>query len=291
MLIDSNQIKVNLAVAMENQLTVFIDEGGDAGVRDGLDYAHTRHEWFSIGALIIRSSRELEAVKWVQHIRDQCRSSQSPDLHYHKLKEDRRVQACEILSKRPAKALCVVSHKSNVRAHVSPKLGKLKAMQYYNWCTRLLLERVMFWAAEFYISQDAPIQPLRIIFSENRGHNYEEMFGYFETLNMQAELGRFKLKPKAWIPAMMVRDFWAVQPHNKIAGLQLADLVASAFLQAANSNSNNFNQSAAEALKKIMASSKNGDFADVGVTVWPLRDQAPVPVAARPIFQHYGYVF
>ena len=276
---------------MTDQLTVYIDEGGDPGIKDGLAYSETRYEWLSIGALVVRSKRDLETVSWVQHIREQCRSTQSLDLHYYKLREDRRIQACSILAKRPAKAFCVLSHKTNAREHISPKLGKLKAMQYYNWCTRLLLERVMFWATEFYSAEKSKPAPLKIIFSENLGHDYEGMFAYFEMLNMQARLGRFEKRPKAWVPEMMSKSYWDVKPHKKLAGLQLADLVASAFLQSANSNANNFCQDAAKALAPIMARGKHSGTPDIGVTAWPLKWQAPLPEAARPIFEHYGYVF
>lgn len=277
---------------MEQRLTVFVDEGGDAGVRDGLGYATTMHEWFSIGAVVVRSTRELEAVEWVKDIREKCRVFQSNDIHYYKLKQDRRIQACQLLSERPARAFCVVSHKSNIRAHVSRKLGKLSAMEYYNWCTRFLLERIMYWAQDFYAQEKCAPLPLSIVFSENKGHNYDKMFSYFELLNMQARNHAFKLKPKAWNPDMMDRAYWSIEAHNKRAGLQLADLVASAFLQSANHTSPNFEQSAAKALTKIMAHDKRKKtHADLGLTLLPLKDQAKIPPEARPIFEHYGYVF
>jgi Protein of unknown function (DUF3800) len=276
---------------MDSRLTVYIDEGGDSGVKDGLRYHGTRHEWFSLGALVVRSSRDIETVKWVHKIRQECRVFQTPDLHYYKLQPERRIQSCKILGNRPAKAFCLLSHKTNAREHQSKALGRFSASDFYNWCTRLLLERIMFWAKDFYRTENVPIQPFNIIFSENKGHNYNGMFSYFQKLNMQFHNGGHKLPAKIWVPDLIDPSCWSVQPHKKIAGLQLADLVASSFLQAANSYSENFDQLAALSLEKIIAKDSRGIAADVGLTLWPLKDQAPIPVAARPIFEHFGYKF
>lgn len=276
---------------MDSDLCVYIDEGGDPGIRDGLAHADTRYEWFSTGAIVVRKSRGSETVDWVKAIKSGCNSHQTPDLHYAKLNQDRRVQACKLLAKQPARAFCLLSHKSNLRQHVSPKLGQMKAMEYANWCNRLLLERIMHWAADFYQSENSQPRPLELTFSENKGHSYPKMFSYFETLNMQAKAGGFKLKAKAWHSEMMVRDYWKVIPHEKNAGVQLADVVASAFFQSANFQSPTFNQEAAKALAPIMARDPQGAIINTGVTGWPLPSQGLLPKQARPIFEFYGYKF
>lgn len=276
---------------MDTDLCVYIDEGGDPGIRDGLAHAETRYEWFSIGAIVVRKSRTRDVVDWVKEIKSACNSYQTSDLHYVKLNQDRRVQACRLLARLPVRAFCLLSHKSNLRQHVSAKLGKMKPNEYTNWCTRLLLERVMHWAENFYLNQNCESKPLDLIFSENRGHNYTAMFSYFETLNMQARSGGFKLKAKAWNPEMMDRNCWKVIPHEKNAGVQLADVVASAFLQSANFQSPTFNQDAAEALAPIMARDVKGLICNNGVTGWPLPSQGQLPAKARSIFEFYGYEF
>jgi hypothetical protein len=93
---------------MKSDLTIYIDEGGDHGVRDGLHYLETMHEWFSIGAFVVRTSLDQETSQIVDEIKDKCRVWQSPTLHYYKLKEDRRTQACSILAEKRARAFCVV---------------------------------------------------------------------------------------------------------------------------------------------------------------------------------------
>lgn len=280
-------------------LTVYIDEGGDSGIRDGLHYSSTRYEWFTIAAYVLRTDNTADAQAVRDQILHECRCRQMTDLHYHKLKEDRRSQACRILSGHSARAFVLASHKSNLREHVNPKLGSMSPGEFYNWCSRLLLERVMDFAALDQAAArqrdpqlaDRPAPPLELVFSENKGHDYEAMFAYFETCNLQAAGRSFKLKPKAWLPSLMDRSHWSVVPHSDLAGLQLADVVASAFLQGANSNSSNHDASKAMSLSRIMAKDRHGAFANAGVTLWPLSKHGPIPPAARPLFKFYGYTF
>lgn len=272
-------------------LTVYIDEGGDSGVRDGLRFQHTRHEWFSLGAFVVRNEVEPDTVGWRNEIMQAANVRQYPSLHYYKLKPNRRSQVCQILGRKPARALCLLSHKENMRSYYNDVLGKFDAATFYNWCCRLLLERVIELAEIDLKKPPQGPEPLIIRFSENLGHDYERMFNYFELLNMQAERSSMVLKPKRWNASLMVRQNWSVVPHDNLAGLQLVDTVASAFLQSANSNAENHDTEPARNLERIVARGRDGKKANAGVTLWPLKSQAPIPVTARPIFEYYGYRF
>lgn len=276
---------------MESRLTVYIDEGGDNGVKDGLWYHGTRHEWFTLAAYVVRSDNSADLVSVRDELLSGANARQAANLHYYKLKEDRRQQVCGILATKSARAFAFASHKSNMREHVNPKLGMMKAREFYHWCCRLLLERVMEFASLDATAKRYAPAPLELIFSENAGLKYDAMFGYFETITQQARLGQFKLKPKCWVPEMMDRRCWKVEPHAKLAGLQLADVVASAFQQGANSVAANYNTGPAKSLSPIMARGPRNQHCNSGVTLWPLKKQAPIPMEARSLFEHYGYVW
>lgn len=164
---------------MESQITVFIDEGGDPGVKDGLRFADSRYEWFTLGAYVVRSQNDPATVTAVKSIRDMVRGGQRPVLHYAQLPLANRKPACEYLASVPARAFC----------------------------------------------------------------------------------------------------------------LQLADVVAIAFYQAANRQSPNWNVEPALALAPIVASANQGSAKDIGVTVWPLSHQGKLPEESMPIFEKYGYRF
>jgi len=276
---------------VQDAITVFIDEGGDPGVKDGLRFADSRYEWFTLGAYVIRSENDAKAVDTVGHILDLLKGGQRPALHYAQLPAGIRKPACEYLASVPARAFCVLSHKTNLREYTNPILGQLKAGEYYNWCTRLLLERIMYWYAGQIRAGAVRKAPFRIVFSEKGGHDYDHMFSYLERLIDQARTKGHKLRAKHFDAEMLDRALWHIEPDDKLAGLQLADVVASAFYQAANRKSPNWNVEPALALSPIVGSDSRGSARDVGVTVWPLSHQGKLPEDSWPIFQKYGYRF
>jgi hypothetical protein len=277
---------------MSPPLTLYIDEAGDPGVRDGLAYAETRHEWLCLAGAVIRTPREPETVEWVREMRAQASSKQSDALHYARISLPRREAVCATLATKSLRGFCMASHKTNVRSHFNPRLGQItRADHFYNWCVRLLFERVSEWNVELCRKERTEMAPLRVVFAERGGHDYDHMFAYFDKLRMQIESGTLHLKGKPIAPALLVRDHWSVARAETLAGLQIADTIASAFYQAANTASPAWNVKPAAALKRIIAKDRHGAHANAGLTVWPLAHQAPVPEDAREIFRAYGYVF
>jgi hypothetical protein len=275
---------------MPPSLTINIDEAGDPGVKDGLRYLSDRHEWLCFGALAVRSSREAEIPDWVRDLREKARSRQSAVLHYAKVSLDRRAQVTALLAEKPCKAFVLASHKSNVREYINPRIGSMDANTFYNWCLRLLLERVTAWAERWQLRHLGMVEPLEVILEERGGTDYEHLFSYIDKIRMQAETRTLKLKGPGLNPTLLDRTHWRVERKSSWAGLQLADLVASAFYQAANAASPTFDQAPALALRPIIAR-KNGDAVNFGLTVFPLSHQATMPEQCRQIFEAYGYGF
>lgn len=271
-------------------LTVYIDEAGDPGVRDGLSYRSTRHEWLCISAVVTRSDRNGEIVDWVKGLREQASSTQSASLHYHKIKADRRALVCQAMAAHPCRAFVLASHKSNLREYINPRIGAMMdAGTFYNWCLRLLLERVTSWAEAWQRTNAGGPEPLRVVFAQ-RGHNWNHFFSYVDLLRMQKQAGTLFLKGPGLGVELLSREHWSVEKAALNAGLQLADTVASSFYQAANSAAPNFDIQPACALAPIMPC-KHGVAANHSVTLFPLAHQASVPEGARPVFEHYGYKF
>lgn len=195
-----------------------------------------------------------------------------------------------MLATKPCKAFVLASHKSNLREYINPRIGSMDADTFYNWCLRLLLERVTAWAEQWQLRELGCVAPPEIILEERGGTDYDHLFAYIDKLRMQAETGTLKLKGPGLHPTLLDRTHWRVARKSSWAGLQLADLVASAFYQAANAASPAFDQGPALSLKPIIAR-KNGDAVNSGVTLFPLPHQAAVPEECRPIFNAYGYGF
>ena len=235
------------------QLTVFIDEAGDPGVRDGLRFVGSRHEWLCVSALVIRSSRAGESVDWIKECRAQANSTQSGALHYHRITKARREAVCASLARRPCRVFTLASHKTNLREYVNPRIKKMiEGGTFYNWCLRLLLERVTAWIEDWQLSNGSVVSPVEIVFA-TRGHNWEHFFKYVDKLEMQSRTGTLYLRGPGLHHKLLDRSDWRTEKAEALAGLQCADIVASAFYQAANFASPAHDTRPAKALLPIVA--------------------------------------
>lgn len=271
-----------------SRITVFIDEAGDPGVRDGLHYAATRHEWLCISAVVIRSSRADEPLEWIRECRVQANSTQAGALHFARISRERRPAVCASLASRPCRAFTVASHKTNLREYVNPRLQRMiEGGTFYNWCLRLLLERVTAWVEAWSSAQGVELLPMDVVFA-TRGHDWQHFFAYVDKLEMQSRTGTLYLKGQGLNQTLLDRTHWRLEKAANLAGLQCADIVASAFYQAANTASPSHDTEPARALRRIVAE-RHGSAKNVGVTVFPLPHQAPVPHESAEIFNFYGY--
>lgn len=273
---------------MAGVLAVYIDEAGDPGVRDGTRYATSRHEWLCVSAVIVRSARHDLLPTWIAELREAAKSTQSGSLHYERIAKARRKGVCELLAAKPLRVFVLATHKSNMREYINPRIGSmLEGGTFYNWCLRLLLERVTAWADTWFRSENLDPTPLEIVFAQ-RGHNYDHFFSYIDLLRMQKAAGTLFLRGPGLTEPFLDRSFWSITRADQLAGLQLADIAASAFYQAANTVSPSWDVEPAKALRPVIAE-KDGIEANVGLTVWPLPQQATIPEGSREIFRHYGY--
>lgn len=128
---------------------VYIDEAGDPGVKTKADTSDQALEWFTLGAVVVDARRDADVVDWLRDMREAVRaqSSLSP-LHYRKLSSSNQRRVCRMLATKPVRLFAVATHKTNMRGYQNERMGKpLGRGEFYNWCVRLLLERVTCWCA------------------------------------------------------------------------------------------------------------------------------------------------
>lgn len=274
------------------KLSIFIDEAGDPGVRDGLRYYGLRHEWLATSALVIRTQNEPLVVDWVRKLRETARARQAGVLHYHKITKERRLGVCAELASFSCRAFVMVSHKSNLREYINPRIcAQMDDGTFYNWCLRLLLERVTDWALDWMKRNgNRQPEPLAITFARRGGHDYAHFLSYMETLRFQEAHGQLFLRGPGLAEPTLDQADWRIAETHEHAGLQIADVIASAFYQASNTASPTHDIEPARALRPIIVA-KRGVAANRGVTVWPLPHQSPLSEAAKPIFREYGFAW
>jgi hypothetical protein len=188
-------------------------------------------EWLCLGAVVLRAKHDADVAEWVRSIQLKAGVRRETDLHYRNLPEFRKRIVCSELAKLPIRAFVLASNKKNMRQYRNQRAERVKSQQwFYNFCLRLLLERVTHFCYEHAKSDNASDRLLKIVYSERGGHSYGQTIAYHELLKNQAKAGALVLTKR--------RIFWEVvdwrlaEPasHKSSAGAQLADVMASAFV-------------------------------------------------------------
>ncbi len=247
-----------------------------------------------MGALVVKKETSSEVVDWVKTIRQKFGPRGRPDIHYAHLKPWQRQFVCASIAEKHARCFVVVSNKKNMSGYKNPRAEVARGGSaneiFYNFCARVLLERVTDFVHAHSLSEYGKVKHLEVIFSERGGVRYSQTKAYMDLLVQQARSGTSVLKARqiAWpvIHPQLIR----AEPHWKIAGLQLADCIASAFCYAADAaNPRPHDTLPAESLMPRMWK-KNGFHARNGVTLLPWNaEDARLSEAQKKIFKHYGY--
>jgi Protein of unknown function (DUF3800) len=161
---------------------------------------------------------------------------------------------------------------------------------FYNFCVRLLLERVTNFVEEVSMQDFKAPKHLKIVFSERGGLRYSQTIAYLDLLRQQARSGTTYLKKREIKWAVIHPNLIKSIPHHKSAGAQLADVIPSAFFQATNTTGQgSWDASQAKLLRPCLWN-QNRIFENRGVSLQPtpyrkgdLNDQQ------KEIFKFYGF--
>jgi hypothetical protein len=279
---------------MDYGFVAYIDESGDPGIRKVSQFGSKgSSEWLIIGGILIRAEREPQIRQWARDARRLLDLRQRQDIHYSDLTPKRKAAMCGHLAALPLRAFALISNKKNMEGHLNPRAEKVRSQQwFYNWCIRLLLERVTDYCERKSLKEYGEIRRLKIEFSERRDVSYAQTKAYLELLRIQSRAGTlFKAKRDIkW--RVLHPDLIEAYPHKERDGLQLADSVPAAFFQAVNVfGLGEWDPQFAKALKPRMTT-ENGVCADYGVALQPPPPyREKLTTKQKQIFQFYGYRF
>jgi hypothetical protein len=276
--------------ALSYDYVLFIDEAGDDGLTKvrPLD-PEGSSEWLVISGLLVRAEDEPSCRTWLDRLRSDIGAVQAGTLHFRKLSPSKQLRAAEILAGLPVRAFVVCSNKKNMRGHRNDRAAAAGGKQYfYNWIVRILMERVTEFCVSSSLKKRGRIGKIKVIFSARGGHSYGQTKAYWELLRVK---GRPLLAYRQMRFEALSFNLVDYVPHYMEAGLQLADILASAFYQAVETSSPRWSAASAKALKPVMAASA-GEVRDTGVVLQPHRiDQIGLSYDQQDIFCHYGYEF
>ncbi|WP_303830794.1 DUF3800 domain-containing protein [Asticcacaulis taihuensis] len=269
---------------------LYIDEAGD----DALDKiaaidGRGASEWLVLSGILLRKQYEPHVDHWISDIRLQVGQVQGHSLHFRNMSPHNRAKSCSLLSTLPIRCFTVASNKKNMRQYSNPRAEVQGNPEwFYNFCSRILLERVTELCFQDSNKNFHKIQKLKVIFSERGAHSYSQTAAYFEKLIYQARSQSTFLKTREIRFETLDRRLIQFQPHDTNGGLQLADIAASAFYQSLDtSNIRNWKTSNAISLMPIMATNK-GVVSNQGLVLLPSSD-ANLNNLQKQIFNYYGY--
>ena len=242
----------------------YIDEAGDEGFGKlrKLDERGGQSTWLILGSIIVDEENNRKIAGWRDAIRARFTDKRKPDLHWRNLNHAQKVVASQDMARLPLGAALAMSHKVTIPD--SKFAFQFKKPQYlYNYLTRWLLERLIS-ACKEHAGEPNPV--LHLCFSRRGGTDYEVMKTYLRKL---ARGGDIVKSPRKVDWSVLDIEGIEVENHSKRAGLQLADLVTSAFGSALEPNRfGNYEPRYGELLSPRLVR-LNGTPKNAGLTVVP----------------------
>ncbi|MCL4316416.1 MAG: DUF3800 domain-containing protein [Gammaproteobacteria bacterium] len=211
---------------MAASFTVYIDESGDEGfVFHPNENGSSR--WLVLSAAVFRKSNDLGAVHLLREVRKKLGKEPKKALHFRDLKHEQRVPYVRAISEVQLRTVSVLIHKPSVK---EPEKFQSEKFRLYRYATRLLLERVSWLCRDHHKEGDGD-GTAEITFSNRGAMSYDDLRDYLSHLKQSSE-------------AKDIRVDWSViHPHqvkavnhDQLAGLQIADAVASGIYFAVNLN-------------------------------------------------------
>lgn len=205
---------------------VYIDESGDEGFQF-LDNERGSSRWLVLSAVVFRKDNDLAAVQLLRKAREVIGKQPKKALHFRELKHEHRIPYARAIGEEKLLTVSVAIHKPDLRNREHYQRQK---HMLYRYATRLLIERVS-WLCKDYQRANDPDCSAELVFSNRSAMSYEDLCTY---------LGHLRDGP----PAAKCRIDWnAIDPsavravnHEQLAGLQIADAVATGLFLALNKN-------------------------------------------------------
>jgi hypothetical protein len=164
---------------------------------------------------------------------------------------------------------------------------------FYCWLTRVVLERVTHFVREKSLKRYRQIKRVKLVFSERGGLNAGQLYAYYEWIKQQSFNDHLFLPWGDLEWATIHPRLMEVHKHQVNAGLQLADITASAFFQACDKEqSGPCVVDYAKILRPVMGrypDTRNGLISGYGVKMLPYITAAKLDSDQEEIFLYYGY--
>jgi hypothetical protein len=206
--------------------SVYIDESGDEGFVF-LPEEKGSSRWLVVSAVVFRKSNDLDAVRIMREVRERLKKERNKALHFRELKHEQRVPYVRAIGEAKLRTVSVLIHKPSIK---EPEKFQSEKFRLYRYATRLLLERVS-WLCRDHQHEGDGDGTTEITFSNRSAMSYDELRDYLVYLRDTSIAKDIRIDWNVVIPERVK----AVN-HDQLAGLQIADAVASGIYFAVNMN-------------------------------------------------------
>lgn len=238
---------------------VYIDESGDEGFVFNADGSGSSR-WLILSAVVTRTVNDEAVVRLMEGVRKTLGRPPLHPLHFCKLEHQQRVPYVEKIAQTSLRTVSVLIYKPVI---MEPEKFQTQKHLLYRYACRFLLERVS-WLCRDQRRKDEGNGQAEIIFSNRSQMSYEELRGYLRHLKDNSDEMRVTID---W--SVIDPDLVRAVAHDKLAGLQVADAVASSLFAAVNVNRyGNVEDRYAKVLSPTFYRHK-ATFLGYGVKFWP----------------------
>ncbi|WP_058034886.1 DUF3800 domain-containing protein [Burkholderia pseudomallei] len=210
---------------MTSSFRVYIDESGDEGFVF-LPNEQGSSRWLVLSAVVVRTERDLEMVRIAKACRELLNKPPKYPLHFRNLKHEQRVPFARMVGEAPLRHVSVLVHKPSIQ---EPEMFQQEKFSLYRYATRLLLERVS-WLCRDHAHAGQGDGTAELIFSNRSIMSYEDLRNYLRRLARPEET-----EVRIHWPSVDIEGVRAVN-HDQLAGLQIADAVATSVFYAVHRN-------------------------------------------------------
>ena len=204
---------------MNPSFVVYIDESGDEGFVFNADGSGSSR-WFVLSAAVIRKTNDLQMVSCLKDVREVLGKPPKTPLHFVDMKHEQRVPYIRRVGDLPIRTVSVLIHKPLI---TEPEKFQNTKYLLYRYATRMLLERVS-WLCRDQRQANQGDGFADIIFSNRSNMSYEEICDYLRLLIRQHDDDPQKVQID---PTVIDPERIRSVEHSRLAGLQVADAVAS----------------------------------------------------------------
>ena len=246
---------------MSASFIAYVDESGDEGFVFNADGSGSSR-WFVLSAAVIRQTNDLEMVSCLKEVRKVLQKAPKTPLHFVDLKHEQRVPYIRRVGELPLRTVSVVIYKPLIR---EPEKFQNTKYLLYRYATRLLLERVS-WLCRDQRRTGEGDGFCEVVFSNRSNMSYDEIRDYLRLLLQQSEANPQQVQIDRTV---IVPERIRAVEHSKLAGLQVADAIASGLHFALKVNRYGETETAyLPHLKKTLFRHK-GEAMGYGLKVWP----------------------